>query len=48
MGILNSLFVPVIAATFNWSVAIASGAIFTSIALVFVMFVRADHPIDLD
>ena len=48
MGILNSLFVPIIALTFNWSVAIASGAIFTSLALVLVMFARADQPIDLD
>jgi ACS family glucarate transporter-like MFS transporter len=48
MGILNSLFVPIIALTFSWSVAIASGAIFTSLALVLVMFARADQPIDLD
>ena len=48
MGILNSLFVPVIAVTFNWSVAIASGAIFTSIALVLSLFVRSDRAISLD
>ena len=48
MGILNALLVPWIALTFSWQVAVASGAIFSILALVLLMFVRADQPINLD
>ena len=48
MGILNALFVPWMATTFSWKVAIGSGAIFSIVALVLLMFVRPDQPIDLD
>ena len=48
MGILNALLVPSIALTFGWQVAIASGAMFSILALVLLMFVRADQPINLD
>jgi ACS family glucarate transporter-like MFS transporter len=48
MGVLNALLVPWIALTFSWQVAVASGAIFSILALVLLMFVRADQPINLD
>ena len=48
MGVLNALLVPWIALTFGWQVAIASGAVFSILALVLLMFVRADQPINLD
>ena len=48
MGVLNALLVPSIAFTFGWQVAVASGAIFSILALVLLMFVRADQPINLD
>lgn len=48
MGVLNALLVPWLATTFNWQVAIGSGAIFSVLALVLLMFVRADQPVDLD
>ncbi len=48
MGIINALFVPWMAMTFSWQVAIGSGAIFSTLALVLFMFVRPDQPIDLD
>ena len=48
MGILNALLVPWIALTFSWQIAIASGAVFSILALVLLMFVRADEPINLD
>ena len=48
MGILNALLVPWIALTFGWQIAVASGAVFSILALVLLMFVRADEPINLD
>ncbi len=48
MGILNALLVPWIALTFGWQIAVASGAVFSVLALVLLMFVRADQPINLD
>lgn len=48
MGILNALLVPWIALTFSWQVAVASGALFSILALVLLMFVRADEAISLD
>ncbi len=48
MGIVTALLVPWIAVTISWQVAIASGAIFSLLALVILMFVRADEPIILD
>jgi ACS family glucarate transporter-like MFS transporter len=48
MGIVNALFVPLVATTFSWQVAIGSGAVFATIALVLMLFVRADEAIDLD
>jgi len=47
MGIFNALFVPWIAIMFSWQVAVASGAIFAMLALVLMMFVRADEPVNL-
>jgi len=48
MGAINALLVPWFAETFGWSFAIASNAIFTLLALLLLMFVRADEPIKLD
>ena len=48
MGIVTALLVPWIAVTISWQVAIASGAIFSLLALVLLMFVRADEAISLD
>jgi len=48
MGVLNALLVPSIALTFGWQIAVASGALFSILALVLLMFVRADQPINLD
>ena len=48
MGIVTALLVPWIAVTFSWQIAIASGAIFSLLALVLLMFVRADETIKLD
>ena len=48
MGILNALLVPWVATTVSWQVAIGSGAVFSLMALVLLLFVRADRPIDMD
>ena len=48
MGVVNALLVPWIATTISWQAAIASGAIFSILALVLLLFVRADQPIDLE
>lgn len=48
MGVVNALLVPWIATTFSWQAAIASGAVFSLLALVLLLFVRADQPVDLD
>jgi membrane associated rhomboid family serine protease len=43
MGVVNALLVPFFAHAFGWSFAIASGAIFAMIGVVFMLLVRADH-----
>ena len=48
MGIINALFVPWVATTVSWQVAIGSGAVFSMLALVLLLAVRADQPIKLD
>ena len=48
MGAVNALLVPWFAQSFGWPFAIASNAIFTLIALLLLMFVRADEAIALD
>lgn len=48
MGVVNALLVPWFATTLGWPFAIASGAVFTTIGLVLMLFVRADEPINLD
>ena len=48
MGIVNALLVPWIATTIGWQAAIASGAVFSTLALVLLLFVRADQPIDFE
>ena len=48
MGIVTALLVPWIAVTFSWQVAIAAGAVFSILALVLILFVRADEAISLD
>ncbi len=48
MGVVNALLVPWLAMTFSWQVAIGSGAIFSILALVLLMFVRPDQTVDLD
>ena len=45
MGIINALLIPFIAQAFGWTFAIASGAVFALLGLVFMLLVRADrHP----
>jgi ACS family glucarate transporter-like MFS transporter len=46
MGVINALLVPFFAHAFGWTFAIASGAIFALIGVVFMLLVRADHPVD--
>jgi ACS family glucarate transporter-like MFS transporter len=48
MGALNALIIPWLAQSFGWPFAIASNAIFTLLALVLLMFVRADEAMILD
>lgn len=48
MGAVNALLVPWFASLFGWPFAIASAGIFTLIALLLMLFVRADEPIPLD
>ena len=43
MGVVNALLVPFFAHTFGWTFAIASGAFFAMIGIVFILLVRADH-----
>jgi ACS family glucarate transporter-like MFS transporter len=43
MGVVNALLVPFFAHAFGWTFAIASGAIFAMIGVVFMLLVRADH-----
>jgi len=46
MGVINALLVPFFANAFGWTFAIASGAIFALIGVVFMLLVRADHAVD--
>ena len=46
MGVVNALLVPFFANAFGWTFAIASGAIFALIGVVFMLLVRADHRIE--
>ena len=46
MGIVNALLVPFLAHAFGWTFAIASGAGFALLGLIFMLLVRADQPID--
>lgn len=48
MGVVNALLVPWIATTFSWQAAIGSGAVFSTVALILLLFVRADQPVDLE
>ncbi|MGI9271926.1 MAG: MFS transporter [Woeseiaceae bacterium] len=48
MGAFNALLVPWFASLFGWSFAVASGGIFTLIAMLLMLLVRADEPIPLD
>lgn len=46
MGVVNALLVPFFAHAFGWTFAIASGAIFALLGVVFMLLVRADHTIE--
>jgi ACS family glucarate transporter-like MFS transporter len=46
MGVVNALLVPFFANAFGWTFAIASGAIFALVGVVFMLLVRADHRIE--
>jgi len=46
MGIINALLVPFFAQAFGWTFAIASGAIFALLGIVFMLLVRADQSMD--
>lgn len=46
MGVVNALLVPFLAQVFGWTTAIASGAIFALLGLLFMLLVRADHTIE--
>ena len=48
MGTINALLVPWFALAFGWPFAIASGAIFSLVAAVLLLFVRADQPVKLE
>lgn len=48
MGALNALLVPWFASLYGWSFAIASAGIFVVIAMLLMLFVRADEPVLLD
>ncbi len=48
MGALNALLVPWFASVFGWPFAVASAGIFTLIAMLLMMFVRADETIALN
>ena len=45
MGVINALLVPFFSATFGWTFAIASGAIFALIGAGLMLLVRADRPL---
>ena len=46
MGVINALLVPFLAHAFSWTAAIASGAVFALVGVVFMLMVRADCPIE--
>ena len=46
MGVVNALLVPFFASTFGWTFAIASGAGFALLGVLFMLLVRADHGVD--
>ena len=48
IGVLNALLVAWIANTFDWTVAIASGAGFAFLGAILLLFVRPDEPLRLD
>ena len=48
MGAVNALLVPWFASLFGWPFAIASAGIFALVAMLLMLFVRADEPIPLD
>ena len=45
MGVLNALMVPFMAQALGWTWAIASGAFFALLGVVFMLLVRADKPV---
>lgn len=45
MGVMNALLVPFFAQAFGWTFAIASGAVFALLGLLFMLLVRADRPL---
>ena len=46
MGIINAIAVPFIAQAYGWTFAIASGAAFAALGIVFMLLVRADHTVE--
>ncbi|MBT8058317.1 MAG: MFS transporter, partial [Gammaproteobacteria bacterium] len=46
MGIVNALLVPLLAARLGWTAAIASGAAFAVLGILFMLLVRADRTVD--
>lgn len=46
MGVINAILVPFFAHAFGWTFAIASGAIFALLGIVFMLLVRADQSMD--
>jgi hypothetical protein len=46
MGIINAILVPFLAQAYGWTFAIASGAIFAVLGIVFMLLVRADQTVD--
>jgi ACS family glucarate transporter-like MFS transporter len=45
MGIVNAILVPFLAQAFGWTFAIASGAVFAGLGIVFMLLVRTDRTI---
>jgi hypothetical protein len=46
MGVFNAFLVPFFAQAFGWTFAIASGAAFALLGMVFMLLVRADRSIE--
>lgn len=47
MGIANAMLIPLFAQWLGWTFAIGSGALFALAGVAFMLFVRADRPVDL-